>query len=325
MVRLAMIGTGWQGQGHLNTLKLIEDVETVGICDLNAVMLAKVSGKFGLPGYDNVPRMLEETKPDGIIICTPPEARTELIREAAHRGIACFIEKPPAKDLAMAEESGRILESSGVLNSVGFMFRYSSAVDKARELMAGRRVALVRSTMLDGLALRPEWPRWFFNKARSGGPIFDQAIHMIDLSRFVLGELAQVSGFQGNLTVPQSEDFTVEDSFSLAWRYRSGVMQNHAHSWAYPGFLTQLEFISDELHLTLDLGKGTLLGKVGEQDICFQASDALYRLELEAFVQAIRERRPELIRSTYADSTQSLRATLAAVEAIEYGRVVEVR
>jgi predicted dehydrogenase len=41
--------------------------------------------------------------------------------------------------------------------------------------------------MLDGIALRPNWPRWFFDKARSGGPIFDQAIHMLDACRYLIG------------------------------------------------------------------------------------------------------------------------------------------
>ncbi|MDQ0972553.1 putative dehydrogenase [Neobacillus niacini] len=318
MVRLAVVGTGWQGQGHLNTMKEINEIEVVGVCDLNEELLAKAVNKFGVKGFQNYVEMLDETHPDGIIICTPPEVREFLVREAAERGIHCFIEKPPAKNLEMAKKVDEILGRTGVINSVGFMYRYSSAVQKTKELIAGRRVALVRSAMLDGLALRPNWPRWFFDKERSGGPAFDQAIHIFDLSRYLLGEVDQVTGYQDNLIVPKGEDFTIEDSFSLTMKYTNGILQNHTHTWSYPGVVTQIELISDELHVTLDLANGKVSGKVDEQEILFEAKDeALYRLELEAFAKAISERNPDLVLSTYKDSICSLTVALKSVEALE--------
>ena len=318
MVRLAVVGTGWQGQGHLNTMKEINEIEVVGVCDLNEELLAKAVNKFGVKGFQNYVEMLDETHPDGIIICTPPEVREFLVREAAERGIHCFIEKPPAKNLEMAKKVDEILDRTGVINSVGFMYRYSSAVQKTKELIAGRRVALVRSAMLDGLALRPNWPRWFFDKERSGGPAFDQAIHIFDLSRYLLGEVDQVTGYQDNLIVPKGEDFTIEDSFSLTMKYTNGILQNHTHTWSYPGVVTQIELISDELHVTLDLANGKVSGKVDEQEILFEAKDeALYRLELEAFSKAISERNPDFVLSTYKDSICSLTVALKSVEALE--------
>ncbi|WJH32518.1 Gfo/Idh/MocA family oxidoreductase [Paenibacillus sp. CC-CFT747] len=292
MVRIAIVGTGWQGQGLMSSLKQIEGMELVGACDLNAEMLAKVVTKFSVPGYADYGRMLDETKPDGVLICIHPQHRYELVKEAAVRGIPCFIEKPPARDLEGARRISDVLEEYGVMNSVGFMYRYSAALQKAKELIAGRRVALVRSCMLDGLAIRPDSPRWFFDKERSGGPVFDQAIHVLDLSRYLFGDVEAASGFQGNRTVPKGEDFTVEDSASLTLRYRNGIMQSHTHSWAYNGFRMQLEIVSDELDLTLDLGKGTLTGTAGGEPVAYESQDALYRLELEAFGRAIREEIP---------------------------------
>jgi predicted dehydrogenase len=324
MVRIALVGTGWQGQGHLNTLKQVQGVELVGICDMNVEMLEKAAEKFQIPGFNDYVQMLEEAKPDGVIICTPPAARLELVRESAERGIHCFIEKPPAKDLEMANQVSEILEKTGVINSVGFMHRYSGLVDRCKELIAGKKIALVRSAMLDGLALRPNWPRWFFDKARSGGPAFDQAIHIFDLSRYLVGEVAQVSGFQGNLVVPKGGDFTVEDSFSLSLQYEGGILQNHAHSWVYPDYVSQIELVSDELHVTLDFAKGSLTGNVDGETISFQTEDALYQQELEAFVQAIREGRQDLIRSSYKDSIKSLSVALAAMEALDSGTVVKI-
>jgi predicted dehydrogenase len=323
MVRIAVVGTGWQGQGHLSTMQKIAGIEVVGICELNEKTLLKATTKFGVKGFTDYVKMLEESKPDGVIICTPPEVREFLVREAAERGIHCFIEKPPAKNLEMAQKVDEILDRTGVINSVGFMYRYSPAVACLKELIKGKRVAWVRSAMLDGLALRPNWPRWFFNKEISGGPVFDQAIHIFDLSRYLLGEVEEVTGFQGNLVVQKEGDFTVEDSFTLSMKYQNGVLQNHTHTWSYPEVYTQIEMISDQLHVTLDLVKGSVSGKVEGVEVFFEAKDhGLYQLELEAFAKAIEEKNPAFVLATYKDSIQSLSVALNALKVLEADKKV---
>ncbi|MFC0472119.1 Gfo/Idh/MocA family protein [Halalkalibacter kiskunsagensis] len=325
MVRIAVVGTGWHGQGHLNTMKEMALIEIVGICDVNQEMLTKAANKFNVPAFKNYIQMLEETKPEGVVIVTPPKARVELVRDAAIRGIHCFIEKPPAKSIDMAKQISEILNETKVINSVGFMFRYSKAVAKCREVLSGRDVSIIRSAMLDGIALRENWPGWFFIKDISGGPIFDQAIHIFDLSRYLVGDVAQVTGFQGNQVKQQSDTFTIEDSFSLALRYQDGgPLQTHNHSWVYPGFMCQLEFISDSMHLTLDIHKGSISGHVDEEAISYQAEDSLYEQELEAFARAILNNQPELVLSTYDDSLKSLNVTIAMLEALETGTVANV-
>jgi predicted dehydrogenase len=323
MVRIAVVGTGWQGQGHLSTMQKIAGIEVVGICELNEETLLKATTKFGVKGFTDYVKMLEESKPDGVIICTPPEVREFLVREAAERGIHCFIEKPPAKNLEMAQKVDEILDRTGVINSVGFMYRYSPAVAFLKELIKGKRVAWVRSAMLDGLALRPNWPRWFFNKEISGGPVFDQAIHIFDLSRYLLGEVEEVAGFQGNLVVQKEGDFTVEDSFTLSMKYQNGVLQNHTHTWSYPEVYTQIEMISDQLHVTLDLVKGSVSGKVEGVEVFFEAEDhGLYQLELGAFAKAIEEKNPAFVLATYKDSIQSLSVALNALKVLEADKKV---
>lgn len=325
MIRIALVGTGWQGQGHLNTMQNMKNIQVVGVCDVNEDMLKKASTKFSIQGFTSYVEMLEETKPDGVIICTPPEIREFLVRGAAERGIHCFIEKPPAKDLGMANKVQEILEKTGVLNSVGFMYRYSPAVKFTKKLISDRRITLVRSAMLDGLALRPNWPRWFFDKERSGGPAFDQAIHIFDLSRYLLGEVDQLTGYQDNLVVPKVNDFTVEDSFSLTMRYKNGTLQNHTHTWSYPDVFTQIELISHELHITLDLVKGRVSGKIDDETVCFESNEhSLYHLELEAFANAIVENNPDHIRSTYKDSVNSLAVALKAMEALDPSVKVDI-
>lgn len=50
-------------------------------------------------------------------------------------------------------------------------------------------------------------------------------------------------------------------------KYTNGILQTHTHTWSYPGVVTQIELISDELHLTLDLVKGSVSGQVDEMKV----------------------------------------------------------
>ena len=327
MVRIALVGTGWHGQGHLQTMKNIDSIDVVGICDLNKVMLYKAANKFKVTPFEDYIRMLEETKPDGVIIVTPASERVGLVQIAATRGIHCFIEKPPAKNIKTADKVNQILADNEVMSSVGFMYRYSKAVEKCKKIISGRKIHMVRSAMLDGIALRKNWPNWFFDKDKSGGPVLDQAIHIFDLSRYILGEVTTVAGAGDNKVKAKSDSFSIEDSFSLLLNYgKTGPLQTHHHSWVHDGHICEMEFISHDLRLTLDIGNGTLSGIVDGEEISYHAKEeSLYQLELEAFSLAIKEGRPDSIKSTYRDSIKSLSVTLAMLDAIEHKEVVNLK
>ncbi len=81
-------------------------------------------------------------------------------------------------------------------HTVGFMWRHLRLADAVKGRIGDRAVSLVAHAFLNGPLLQPI-PPWFRLKERSGGPVFDQAIHVIDVSRYVLGDVAWV-GMVGN-------------------------------------------------------------------------------------------------------------------------------
>lgn len=58
MVRLAAVGTGWQGQGLLSAMDGIEQITVAGVCDLNEETLSKAVKKFQLRGFHDYVQML---------------------------------------------------------------------------------------------------------------------------------------------------------------------------------------------------------------------------------------------------------------------------
>jgi myo-inositol 2-dehydrogenase/D-chiro-inositol 1-dehydrogenase len=147
---------------------------------------------------------LNEQTLDAVLICAPPTVRLEPIREAAERSIPYFCEKPSAFSLKEAKRIRRILQKTLVINSVGFMWQYHRIVDRAKELIKGCAISLMRSVLLDNAALTSDLPRWFLLKEPSGGPLVDQAIRLLDAARYVLGDIAYVQTFANNLVLPKT-------------------------------------------------------------------------------------------------------------------------
>ena len=253
-IKIGIIGLGTIASRHLDSLSKIGKTELIAICDVDKQKTAAVQKEFGGKMYLDFNKMFAEEPLDAVLICTPQTVRYEPITEAARRNIAIFCEKPPAFDLITAKKIEQVLKKSKVLNSIGFMWRYSRITDRARQLIQGHTISLMRSTALCDAALDPSMPGWFFLKECSGGPLLDEAIHLLDVSRYLLGNILSVHTFGNNLVVPKSEKVTIEDSHSLNFQFTSGAVGNHLHSWSYQGGIpnAKIELYGQKLWLVLD-------------------------------------------------------------------------
>ncbi|MBS4179004.1 Gfo/Idh/MocA family protein [Lederbergia citrea] len=336
MLRIGVIGTGWIATRHMDALTREAGVQIAALCDINEQRVEELASKYGAEAYTDYIEMFEESALDMVLICTPPGIRLGPISEAAKRGIACFIEKPPAFDEKEAIEINKVIEESGILASVGFMYRYAGAVEKAKELIAGAAVPIIRSVYVCGLAINPDWPRWFFNKSLSGGPLLDQAIHVIDASRYLIdqtsGDISELQAFGSNLSIEKTDEFTIEDSHVLNIRYKNGTIQNHTQSWAIDPNYANIELISNDFHLKIDLNpepyafyrsKLTGVYKNNPIDIDFTDED-FYITEMRTFIEAVKTDNKDLIRSPYHDAIKTLRTMLLANKSVEENKGVYV-
>ncbi len=138
---------------------------------------------------------------DAVYVCVPPfahhPAETSAEVQVADAGVAVFVEKPLATDLATAEAIAARLRRAGVLTRVGHHWRCAEPVARARELLAHRTIRLVSGTWWDKVPP----VSWWLHQARSGGPVVEQAIHLLDLARVLVGEVEVVQASASG-TVP---------------------------------------------------------------------------------------------------------------------------
>lgn len=329
VVNLAIVGTGGIWNAHARNLATLGGSRIAAVCDVSEENRARAVVATGARGYADIAQMLEtEREIDAVISCTPPGARRQVIQAAAAHKLPVFVEKPPASSLDDARAILQAIEGSGAAVSVGFMYRYLPAVDRLKEIIAGQAINLVQSSFFCPAATEWGLPAWFYIKERSGGHVLDQAIHVIDLVRFVAGDITQVYTLGNNVICPRTPEFTIEDSSSTVLRFANGASGTHVHSWAHHEFTGFITVIGKDFRLTLHLDTH-LSGFVGEQKIdeSFPAPPegcSHHYSEMQAFLQAVRTRQFETLRSPFTDAAQSLAAVLSMNESISTGRPVDV-
>lgn len=329
-LRIGVVGTGGIASVHLNNIAKMAEIEITALCDSDEKKVNEAATKYGAIPFTDFHTMLEQTDLNALLVCTPPSIRLPVIAEAASKGIACFIEKPPAANMEEAFQILNIIELSGIPAAVGFMWRYSKAVRKAKELISQLPVPLIRSIYTCGVANIPSIPRWFLDKSVSGGPIVDQAIHVLDLCRFLVcdhsGEVEHIHSFGSNVMIPKQKDFTIEDSHVVNLTYGNGAIHSHVHSWAVEPTFGSIELISNEFRLTIDLSSEiTLGGHFRNEPVSFAFENEDCRAaEMQAFFRAIETGDRSLILSPYADALETLKVVHAVNRSVDEGSSVRV-
>jgi myo-inositol 2-dehydrogenase/D-chiro-inositol 1-dehydrogenase len=185
--RIGFVGTGGIAARHATVLAGFDDVELVAATDIDPGRAAEFAQAHGVQAVPDLAGLLALDL-HAVYVCVPPSAHGAPEAELAAGGVALFVEKPLAADQATAEWVARRLRTTPVLTRVGHHWRCAEPVQQARELLAGRRVRLVNATWLDKVPPVP----WWTDRNRSGGPLVEQAVHLLDLVRVLVGEVTQV-------------------------------------------------------------------------------------------------------------------------------------
>ena len=122
MQNIAIVGLGIMGKNHYRTLKNIDNVTIVGLCDVVK------NDDFSEPFFTDLDTMLDETKPDAVIIAAPTFLHRDIAIECANRDIDIFLEKPAAASVKDAEEILSVVNKANIKSCVGHIERFNPVV-----------------------------------------------------------------------------------------------------------------------------------------------------------------------------------------------------
>ena len=207
-IGIAMIGTGFMGGLHaraFNTLrnvsrqpKALPDLRV--IADLREADARAAAERWGFASAtDDWRATLADPTVEVVDICTPPALHQEIATAAAAAGKHVYCEKPVGRTRAETEAIWQAVQRAGVASFVGFNYRWSPAVQYARELVHSGRLGelrLVRITFRTDMAADPSGAyRWRYSADQAGyGALSDLGSHVFDMARNLVGEIVEVCG-----------------------------------------------------------------------------------------------------------------------------------
>src|SRR5450759_1960415 len=194
---VAILGCGLIGQKRSKTLTGAKLVVCADVDEKRAKSLAA-----GFPGCDATADWRAAAQRDDVdivMVATTNDALVEASLAAVQAGKHVLVEKPAARHVAELDLLiAAAAQKNGVQVRVGFNHRYHPALLKARELVdAGELGELMFVRGRYGHGGRKGYDReWRANPALSGGgELIDQGVHLIDLSRWFLGDFSEIQGF----------------------------------------------------------------------------------------------------------------------------------
>ncbi len=259
MIKVAMIGTGNISGAHLRYLKTRADVAIAGLADIKRANLVRRQTEFGGTPFADYRRMLDRIKPDAVWLCTPPGVRREPLLECAARGVPVFCEKPVERRVAAGAAIARALARRRARVQIGYVFRMTPIVARLREAMQDDRIHLVQSLYGCGVSLTRSLPAWFYDQAKSGGALADQATHNFDLLRHLFGEVEAVWGAAHNPVRPRRGRYTIDETLGVLFRFASGILGTHLHTWVGDGWRNEIVISGEKRLYRLLLSQGCLV------------------------------------------------------------------
>lgn len=204
--RIALIGYGAMGRAHAMAYRDIgfhyglptDAIRIVGVATTRAETARKAAAEIGCDmAVADYRVLLERDDVDVVDLCTPHDSHEAILLAAVQAGKHIYCEKPLARSVDEAERVAAAVRAAGVRLGLTFNFRFLPCVLRAKQLIDEGFVGRVfsfhgryfRASYID-----PARPMaWRLRKAQAGGGIvIDSGAHLVDLTHFLLGDVAEV-------------------------------------------------------------------------------------------------------------------------------------
>ena len=207
-VRVVLFGNSFASRVQLPALAWAQGNHVVGIAGRDGAKAHATAEAWGIEHATDDWRGLLELEPDLVIVTTPVDLHRPMVLAAAETGAAVLCEKPFAMNEVEAREMCAALEGRGAW--IDHQLRWSPALRELRRKVREGELGEVRCASFE-MILSPgpgyfERPfRWWYDAERGGGVLGALGSHLVDLVRFVCGEVVDTRARLATLK-PRRED-----------------------------------------------------------------------------------------------------------------------
>ncbi len=199
-MRFGLVGCGGIGKLRADALGRTPGCRLTAAGDLDAERARAVAVAASAGAFTNWRELVAQNDVDAVIVSTPPSSHAEIASAALRNGKHVLCEKPLARTPDECLQMVEAAEHAGRVLATGFNYRFYPSILKARELLdSGLIGELDHVRSYSGYSATEHGQPWLRDAdVMGGGTLRDNGIHLIDLTRYFLGEVAEVKGFASN-------------------------------------------------------------------------------------------------------------------------------
>lgn len=289
--------------------------------------LARESG--AVRAYGTVDDLLEDDEVDAVYVATPLHAHACQTIQVAEGGKHVLCEKPMALNAEEGEQMVQACDANGVKLMVCYYQRFNRRHQKIKDLLDAGEIGRVTAVRLNFSSLNPDEPGAWRQAPElgGGGNLMDCGSHCVDLIRFLVGEVTQVSALVDTLAFGYPVDDTAtmllkldNGSQAVVSTHWSTLIPDDQESAALAIYGTEGTILSAPLHEKLSRGTLRVLTAKGETEYHFEQS--AHVAMLEAFADSVEHDTP--LPMTGRDGVIVSKVIAAAYESAAQGRAVNI-
>jgi predicted dehydrogenase len=266
-IGVGMLGYAFMGKAHTNAYKKIAYMtwppplmpQLVALAGRDEQAVAEAARRYGYAGYVTDWRELISDDRIGLFDNSGPNnLHAEPTIAAAEAGKHVICEKPLGRDAAESYDTWQRVQAAGVKHMCAFNYRFVPAVRLARQMIEAGEIGEIRH--FRGAYLQ-EWgaadiDAWRFDKSVAGsGALGDLGAHVVDLARYLVGEIDSVAAMTAAFWPDREVDDAVESVVSFengavgtieATRFATG--RKNAFTWEINGSKGSIAFDLERLN-----------------------------------------------------------------------------
>lgn len=229
-MKIGIIGAGLIGNKRAKVIASSGIDRVMMVADVNLGRAKKLANEIGdCEATDNWKKIIGHKQIEAIIVATTHNNLANISLAALLAGKHILCEKPLGINSAKVATCVTIAKKKKIVYKAGFNHRFHPAVSKAHQMfLAGKIGKLMYIKATYGIGGRPGYEKeWRMNKKISGGgELIDQGAHLLDLSRWFMGD---ITGVKAEL-LTSFWPVKVEDNAFMLLRNKTGLAEIHA-SW----------------------------------------------------------------------------------------------
>jgi predicted dehydrogenase len=267
-IGVGMLGYAFMGKAHSNALRKIAYMtwppplrpRLVAIAGRNEEAVRNAAARYGYERWTTDWHDLVSDPSIGLFDNSGPNSlHAEPTIAAAEAGKHVVCEKPLGRDADESYEIWKRVAATGVEHLCAFNYRFVPAVRLAREMIDAGELGEIRhfrGRYLQDWGDDPSLDTWRFHADEAGsGALGDLGAHVVDLARYLAGEIASVSGLVKTF-LPGRQ---VDDAIAAAVEFESGAVgtiestrlalgRRNAFQWEINGRKASLAFDLEKLN-----------------------------------------------------------------------------